>query len=416
MGISYVSSFTTPVYSAFSCQLDDCLTLNEVTEQLNQLLGVHPGGHPAEALLDHVCPGYASRTYQDLHQQLSQGNDVEFVFPVHCYNGQIRWLLGRGQRVEQKDTDTCLLSGVLVDITNSKNQYDNRKHTFEQYRIILEHTGEVMFKWDLVNDKVTFSDGWKEKFGYIPRTAEFTQVITKGGHVHPEDIAYLLRQVSVLRNECQSLTLEVRISASENRWLWCKIRACGIYDTFGKLTHVIGLIVDIDDEKKEKNALQAQAEQDSLTKLLNAHTTRHLAEQYLHTDKEKANCAMLILDIDDFKRINDNYGHLFGDEVLIRVARILKNSFRTDDIVGRIGGEEFLVLMKNVGDASKVTDRCARLLEAIRGSCSTCKLTASIGVGIVSGSATRYEDLFLRTDEALYQAKHAGKNQYILSK
>jgi len=416
MGISYVSSFTTPVYSAFSCQLDDCLTLNEVTEQLNQLLGVHPGDHPAEALLDHVCPGYASRTYQDITRQLSYSNDVEIVFPVHCQNGQIRWLLGRAQRGPQDGTDTDCLQGVLVDITNSKKQYDKRKHTAEQYRIILEQTGEVMFEWDLANDSIQLSEGWKEKFGYVPRTSDFTDVIAKGGHVHKEDITYLLRQLSVLRNSRKFLDVEIRISAGEGRWLWCKIRACGIYDASGTLTHVIGLIVDIDDEKKAHWALQAQAEQDSLTKLLNAHTTRQMAEQYLHNGPDNTYCAMLIIDLDDFKRINDQHGHLFGDEVLIRVAGILKKSFRNDDIVGRIGGEEFLVLMKNVSDPDKVVERCSHLLETIRASSTSCKLTVSIGVGIVSGVVTRYEDLFLRTDEALYQAKRAGKDRFILCK
>ena len=414
------TAFDTPLshtpFAMFCCRLDSRLTLIGRDDQLTDLLGVGSSGQPSEALLDYICDGYAARTYQDVTRQLSSGTDVEFVFPVHCHSGQIRWLLGRAQLCRPDDPDTDCLQGVLVDITNSKKQYDKRKHTAEQYRIILEQTGEVMFEWDLLNDRMQFSEGWKDKFGYVPRTTDFSDVIAKGGHVHPEDVPYLLRQLAVLRGNRNFLDLEVRIAAAQNRWLWCKVRACGIYDTSGALTHVIGLIIDIDDEKKAHTALQAQAEQDSLTKLLNAHTTRRMAEQYLHNGPENTYCAMLIVDLDDFKRINDQYGHLFGDDVLIRVANILKHSFRNDDIVGRIGGEEFLVLMKNVGDPRKVVERCSHLLESIRASSTTCKLTASIGVGIVSGTATRYEDLFLRTDEALYQAKNAGKNQYILCK
>ena len=116
--------------------------------------------------MDHVCVGYASRTHQDVTRQLSYGNDVEFVFPVHHQNGQIRWLLGRGECFRQTAEDADCLRGVLVDITSSKQQYDKRRHTAEQYRIILEQAGEVMFEWDLLDDKAQFSEGWEEKFGY----------------------------------------------------------------------------------------------------------------------------------------------------------------------------------------------------------------------------------------------------------
>ncbi len=416
MRTAYDAPLSLAPFAMFCCRMDNCLTLIGRDDQLTNLLGAHHFDQLSESLLDYICDGYAQRTLQDITLQLSSGTDVEFVFPVHYQNGQIRWLLGRAQSSCLESQDTDCLHGVLVDITNSKKQYDKRKHTAEQYRIILEQTGEVMFEWDLHEDKMRFSDGWKEKFGYVPRTTAFSDVIAMGGHVHPEDIPYLFRQLGVLRSQRDFLDLEVRIAAAEQRWLWCKVRACGIYDTFGAMTHIIGLIIDIDDEKRAHCVLQAQAEQDSLTKLLNAHTTRQMVEKYLHNDKDPLYCAMLIIDLDDFKGINDQYGHLFGDEVLIRVANILKHSFRNDDIVGRIGGEEVLVLMKDVGDPRKVMERCSSLLEAIRASSSTCKLTASIGVGIVSGTNTRYEDLFLRTDEALYQAKNAGKNRYILCK
>lgn len=403
-------------FAMFCCQLDSSLTLISRDAPLIGLLGTGNCGHASDALLDYIDTDYATRTYQDVMRQLSCGDDVKFVFPVLSQAGQFRWLLGRAQRCQHADSGADCLRGVLVDITSFKRQYDKCKHDAEQYRIILEQAGEVMFKWDLSDDKMQFSECWKDKFGYVPRTTNFSNVIQKGGHIHPEDVPCLLRQIAVLRGGCRFLNLEVRIAAADGRWLWCKIRACGIYDTSGMLTHVIGLIVDIDDEKKAHCALQAQAEQDSLTKLTNAHTTRQLAGQYLAGSKDQIHCAMLIIDLDDFKRINDQYGHLFGDEVLIHVAGILKHSFRDDDIVGRIGGEEFLVLMKNVSDHQKVMERCNHLLEAIQASSSACKLTASIGVGIVAGAATSYEELFLRTDEALYQAKHAGKNQYILCK
>lgn len=402
-------------FALFSCRFDNALTLLDPDGELLELLGIDAGQSSA-ALMDLICSGWATRAYHDISRQLSLNRTIEYIFPIHRNNRELRWLLARG-RIRGTDCNgNSLIHGVLVDITTLKNQYDKNRHIAQQYHMILEQTGEVMFEWDILADTAQFSEGWKTKFGYTPQTARFSDAISTNGHIHPEDIQNLLTQLTTMRNGLPFLNLEVRIAADQGRWLWCKIRACGIYDTSRRLTHIIGLIVDIDDEKRSHQKLQDQATQDSLTKLLNAHTTRKLAEQYLSSCSDP-HCAMLILDLDNFKHINDKYGHLFGDEVLICVANILKRSFRNDDIVGRIGGDEFLVLMKNVSDTEKITHRCKQLLDDIQAAFATrtCGLTASIGVSIVSGNAPRYDELFLQTDDALYQAKDAGRNRHILS-
>lgn len=402
-------------FALFSCRFDNALTLMGPDPQLEELLGFRSSTDTI-ALTDFICDGWTSRAYHDISRQLSLNHTIEYIFPIHRNGRNLRWLLARGRICGIDDQGVSLIQGVLVDITTLKNQYDKNRHIAERYHLILEQTGEVMFEWDVLADSVQFSEGWKYKFGYIPQTSRFTTAISANGHIHPEDIQNLLTQVATMRNGLPFLTLEIRISSGKGSWIWCKIRACGIYDNSRRLTHIIGLIIDIDDEKRNQQELQDQATQDSLTKLLNAHTTRMLAEQYLHNHAEQVHCAMLILDVDNFKHINDKYGHLFGDEILICVADILKRSFRNDDIVGRIGGDEFFVLMKNISDTQKIHERCAQLLDDIRNAPAACRcsLTASIGVSIVSGTPARYNDLFLQTDDALYQAKDAGRDCHIL--
>lgn len=414
MSIAFDTTNRSPLFAPFCCLLDNRMTLLEQNDQLLALLGASNPAATADALTGYVHTVQIEELYQDIRNQLSVGDDVEFAFAI--YGDQSRWLLGRAQRCSHPTTGEDCLQGMLVDFTNSKKKYDRRKSIADQYRLILDRTGDMIFEWDIRQDTAEFSEYWQEKFGYAPKTSGFSEELATGGRIHPEDLPYLFGQISVLRNSRNFVDAEIRIATSNDRWLWCKIRACGLYDADGTLSHIVGLIIDNDEEKKAHQTLVAQAEQDSLTHLLNAHTTRHLAEEYLRASTDHTYCAMLIIDLDDFKRINDQHGHLFGDEVLIRVANILKHAFRNDDIVGRIGGEEFLVLMKNISDPRKVLERCSHILESIRASSTRCKLTASIGVGIVSGDATRYEELFLRTDEALYQAKHSGKNQYILCK
>ncbi len=402
------------VFAEFSCQLDDCLTLINPNPQLVELLGSTCSQIP-DALLPQLCSKQIAHIREELSSQLACKDDVELIFSIDNTVPTPRWLLARGQRHFDTALNMNTLSGVLVDITNSKEKYDKQAQIAAQYHIILEQTGEIMFNWDVQCDVITFSEGWKTKFGFIPQTDRFTEVITQSNNIHPEDAQELRLQLTAMRNGSSFLDFEIRIAFSQGQWLWCKVRACGIYNAVGKLDHIFGLIIDIDDEKKKHRALQAQAEQDSLTKLLNAHTTRTLAEQYLFSCADHVDCAMLIIDLDDFKRINDQHGHLCGDQMLLSVANVLQNSFRANDIIGRIGGEEFLVLMKDVVDRTKILERCLHLLEAIPASSSACALTASIGVCIVSGETPQYDELFSRADKALYQAKHEGKNRYALS-
>ena len=116
--------------------------------------------------------------------------------------------------------------------------------------------------------------------------------------------------------------------------------------------YIYGVLVEInklkqayDYEKNISQALEEEAKKDSLTHIYNAYNTRKLAEAYLAEPLQNT-ATLLIIDLDDFKQINDTHGHMFGDAVLVQTAKIIKKLFRSEDIVGRIGGEEFMVLMK----------------------------------------------------------------------
>ncbi len=159
----------------------------------------------------------------------------------------------------------------------------------------------------------------------------------------------------------------------------------------------------------------ARASRDSLTMLYNAKTTRSLCEEYVLDCDE--GFALMIVDVDGFKCINDSYGHSVGDKVLGGIAAIVKKLFRSGDVVGRIGGDEFLVLMKGVETRDIVERRSRQILEAFseislegipKGS-----LSCSVGVAFAAGDHTKkYDELFCIADRAMYAAKFNGGNQF----
>ena len=203
---------------------------------------------------------------------------------------------------------------------------------------------------------------------------------------------------------------------------WMLNRASLLRDADGR-EYLVGLMVDAtrlklryDAEKLVTQELREQAEQDSLTKVYNARTARKLAETYLAEAGGATDCVLLILDLDDFKQINDRYGHMFGDAVLVQAARAIKNLFRSQDIVGRIGGEEFMVLMKDVSDRKIVDERCSQLNEVFRAIMADQmdgKLSCSIGAAFAPVHGEGYFELFSHADQALYQAKGLGKDRYV---
>lgn len=128
--------------------------------------------------------------------------------------------------------------------------------------------------------------------------------------------------------------------------------------------------------------------------------------------------AMLILDLDNFKTVNDSYGHLYGDSVLSQVGTGLKRMFRSRDIIGRIGGDEFLIFMSDIPNEELIHSRCRQILDTFKARFEECapdmNVSCSIGVALVPDHGRGYNELFTRADKALYQSKSRGKNCYTI--
>ncbi len=171
---------------------------------------------------------------------------------------------------------------------------------------------------------------------------------------------------------------------------------------------------------KAAEGIQEHAERDVLTGLYNREATRKRVNLLLSNPSAKPNTisALLMIDLDNFKMVNDTYGHLFGDEFLTRTATKIKNRFRSNDIIGRIGGDEFTVYIDSIPNVELVKKRCTQLLAALLETCSeedaNVHVSASIGVALVPEHGNTLTDLYNKADQALYRAKKAGKNRFCI--
>ncbi len=186
-----------------------------------------------------------------------------------------------------------------------------------------------------------------------------------------------------------------------------------VNDEKGNLEYIIGKLVDITEEAAEKEILINKAQIDGLTGLYNPVTARELIMNRISNKNKNTVDAFILIDIDLFKNINDTYGHLTGDQVLIHVAKSLKLAFRNTDIIGRIGGDEFCVYMKEIPSLDFVQIKCQQLNSLFYNAVEDIPISVSIGVALVNEEKI-YENLFGKADKALYEAKRNGKAQVVI--
>ena len=225
---------------------------------------------------------------------------------------------------------------------------------------------------------------------------------------HPDDtvtISDAFRKIS----SGKSATYQARMKAGDSQYIWCKISVCPVMKN-GKPVKMIGVISDINEMKLQNDELQKKVNLDSFTNLYHKNKGQQLIEAILAEYPHQKH-ALILFDLDNFKEINDRFGHLVGDQVLKNTADELRNTFRRTDIIGRFGGDEFFILMKDIAKEDILFKKLELLLAAKK---TPSHPTKSIGVALYPNHASNFSDLFRMADEALYQAKKR-KNCYVVS-
>lgn len=404
----------------FCCRNDRKFTLTKISPDARNLTGFTPeqihflsdGG-----LLSLIHPQDRETICATVQDQLQNGNRIQLDFRILHQDGLLHWVCCNGKLVLGQDGQEYLLC-FLTDVSHIYEAYDSLQQKMSRYEVILAQTENVLFDWDVISDTISFSDTWEKVFGTPPMTGSVRSTLLSETFLHPDDVPLLLDALTSLESGSDYEMAEVRVATSWGRYLWCRVRASARRSHSGTLKKVYGIIINIDAEKRAEQDLQDQAQRDVLTKLLNKQTARRLAEEYLAQYPQGVHCALLIIDLDNFKQVNDRFGHLFGDAILTQTSRIIQKMFRNQDIIARIGGDEFLVLMRGIADRALLEDRCLQLIDGIRQLSEKqpqhLGMSCSIGIALSPDHGISYYDLFQHADQALYRAKDMGKNRHVI--
>jgi diguanylate cyclase (GGDEF)-like protein len=202
-----------------------------------------------------------------------------------------------------------------------------------------------------------------------------------------------------------------------------RLSITAIKDDDGKTTHYIAQFIDLTDIKKAQKTTEYQANHDFLTSLLNKKSfIQRMDEEFGKATRHNFKHALLFIDLDNFKAVNDNYGHNIGDMLIIEVAKRLNKSIRDGDISARLSGDEFAIVLLNINKdmdtaAKEVSVICNKILQIISDKFilenNIINISLSIGIKIFPSNEKTVQDIITHADTAMYRAKHKGKNQFV---
>ncbi len=287
----------------------------------------------------------------------------------------------------------------------------------ERYALAVRAASDGIWDWDLTTDRIYFSPRWHTLVGRSERPGE-EDPAAWFDLVHPDDVLRLRAAIDAhLAGRTTHLLSEHRIRHAEGNWRWVRTRGLAIRDPHGTPTRMAGSLSDITERHAAERQLQHDALHDALTGLPNRALFMDRVEQVLQRSARdpSVGCAVLFLDIDRFKLVNDSLSHAVGDHLLIALAGRLAGVLRPGDTVARIGGDEFAVLLDNVlsdEGAMIVAERVQRSLGlAFNVDGHELFVTASTGISLSSPRMSA-ADLLRNAGIAMYDAKHRGNARY----
>ena len=322
-----------------------------------------------------------------------------------------------------------------TDVTEKKAFIDQIKNSEERYELAIQGSNDGIWDWLIQENAISYSDRNREMLGYSAEAFP-DSYDAWASRVHPEDLPMVTAAVSHHLETREPYSVTYRIRAADGGWRWWRSRGQGVWSPEGEAVRVIGTNSDVTDLiMAQIHAEQAAAElerrhqeleaattviehnalHDALTGLPNRRYLEREIDRLAAEDKDGGDIALLHLDLDRFKQINDTQGHAAGDAVLRHTAKVLSSLLRETDFAARIGGDEFVVLCRDATEQNAVWSIAETLVEALArplkiGDRPT-RFGASVGVAFAPLCGLTLSNLLVNADLALYRAKQGGRNR-----
>lgn len=295
----------------------------------------------------------------------------------------------------------------------------------QMIEIAVQESNQYIFEYDIETGDLRKKAGVENQLFSKRDLRNVPASIVESGIIDDASVADFKDMFEEIKNKA-SLESVIKVK-TENAPQWFKVRLKNIYDEKRRIINTVGIVEDITEKKiqeellkagnQEKRELKKRAERDGLTGLYNAVTLKTKVTDILENLSDNPGPHLfVVMDLDNFKEINDSFGHQYGDKVLKEVAQVLQHTFRRGDIIARLGGDEFAVLLINAADyeiMKPIFEKlCRKLSKTYSEDGKTVKISASFGIAVAPEQGTAFAELYQKADLALYQVKNKSKSDF----
>lgn len=399
---------------------DNSLTLIWANDYFYQLFGYHKTEYEeqfGESMIPMIYEQDLPLVVNSI-TNLMEDHEIDITFRIKHKTSPFRWVNLIAASLDQNSNeDFPVANFVLNDVTNLKLAEMKAELEAKKYEIIADISEEIPFEYEIGTDTITYAKKYETIFGRKSIYRHPFKKFIDAGYISEDTIDNFSGIFDAAKNGNSIHSAEYKLRNIKGDYEWHYSTFSLIKDENGTPLRAVGILRNINNLKKEQESLLQRAQTDSMTGLLNKATTETFVREHLKEIQSGANDIVMLVDIDDFKNVNDTFGHLAGDEVIIDIAHALMRFTFNDGFVGRIGGDEFLVYLPNILDTTLACEKAEKYAHEMRlkypGGNGKPKVTLSIGIA-ATDVPIPYSDLMEHADAAVYQAKLNGKNGYVL--
>lgn len=320
------------------------------------------------------------------------------------------------------------INNMVRTIRHSQQELKEKNRSLalekERFQLAVEGTLDGMWDWNIQTDTLIHSERFETMLGYeageFPDNIEFWKTL-----IHPDDVE---KAFEVIENYFQHRGKQkyentFRMQAKDGSWRWITSRGKAVFDATNQPVRFVGFNTDVTALMMHSLELEHASLHDLLTGLPNRiKLNEELSQSILEHEKLEEELAVLYIDLDGFKEINDKYGHALGDEIIIKLAKRIKSLIREEDLIARLGGDEFIVISTHIQHHKSFDSFLKRLLFEIHKPIvsdheTSIKLSVSSSIGVTFFSKENIvgvDALLRQADQAMYEAKNTGKNKYLI--
>ncbi len=390
------------------CLHDDAWTIVDCTDSLYSIIGIS-----REEMLTTYNNSWLEIIHPDdraFVKTLLSGADKEVITSEYRIlrkkDGSSLYVMDRNRTI--KHENEAWLWCVIVDVDDLKKAQVQEQNMVGRYRHLLEMSDNILYEYDIEANQLAVSLEFFKKFEYaLPVGDEQNYYVIDNDIIHPEDMDLFMSMQMRIKVGGKVTAALLRIKDNADEWLWCQLRQTAWLDDAGKLK-AIGKIDNVDQETRTLQKLQDDVQRDSFTSLYNKVATEELINREVLMNPD-ARGAFCIIDIDNFKQVNSSFGHAMGDMVIKNLANGLSHIFRSDDIVGRIGGDEFIVYIKKMPNLRPLLLKIDHVQEYFRQTFEDnnvkVSISCSVGIALFPKDGENYAELYRNADKALYRSK-----------